>query len=196
VLGVDVDERMAEFARRGGLGVEVAAFEAWNRAGRTFDAVIAAQSWHWVDPVAGAARAAEALRPGGRLAVFWNAAQPPPQVTEALAAAFGRVIPDTHVSRQVAMSPVDGYRTMCAKAADGVRTAGGFGEPEEWRFDWDQPYTRDEWLDQLPTQGLFTRLPAAQLDDVLRSVGAAIDAAGGAFTMRYTTLAVTATRTA
>jgi SAM-dependent methyltransferase len=69
VLGVDPDARMADLARRGGIEVEVARFEAWDPAGRDFDAVIAGQAWHWVDPVAGAAGAARALRPGGRLAV-------------------------------------------------------------------------------------------------------------------------------
>src|ERR1700684_2887798 len=34
VLGVDVDPRMAEFARRRGLEVEVAKFEDWDPAGR------------------------------------------------------------------------------------------------------------------------------------------------------------------
>jgi SAM-dependent methyltransferase len=67
---------MADFARRRGLEVEVAAFEAWDPAGRAFDAVVAGQTWHWVDPIAGAAKAAEVLRPGGRLAVFWNVGEP------------------------------------------------------------------------------------------------------------------------
>ncbi|MFZ0170204.1 MAG: class I SAM-dependent methyltransferase, partial [Acidimicrobiales bacterium] len=53
VLGIEVDARMAEVARRCGLEVEVAAFEAWDPAGRAFDAVISGQTWHWVDPVAG-----------------------------------------------------------------------------------------------------------------------------------------------
>ena len=57
---------MAEVARRRGLAVEVAAFEAWEPAGRRFDAVVAGQAWHWIDPDAGAAKAAEVLRPGGR----------------------------------------------------------------------------------------------------------------------------------
>jgi hypothetical protein len=39
-------------------GRRVAKFEDWDPAGRTFDSVIAAQAWHWVDPVAGAAKAA------------------------------------------------------------------------------------------------------------------------------------------
>src|SRR5215216_3551484 len=72
VLGVEPDTRMVDFARRSGLQVEVATFEAWDPAGRAFDAVIAGQTWHWIDPVAGAAKAAQVLRPGGRLALFWN----------------------------------------------------------------------------------------------------------------------------
>src|SRR5580704_18335826 len=67
VLGVDPDPRMAGLARQGGTEAEVATFEEWDPAGRTFDAVIAAQAWHWVDPVAGAAKAAAVLRSGGRL---------------------------------------------------------------------------------------------------------------------------------
>jgi hypothetical protein len=29
-----------------------------------------------------------------------------------------------------------------------MREVGGFGEPEQWQFDWKRPYTRDEWVDQ------------------------------------------------
>ena len=58
------------------------------------------------------------------------------------------------------------------------------------------PYTRDAWLDQLPTQGPLTRLPSDQLAEVLASVGTAVDAMGGGFTMPYSTVMVTATRTA
>src|SRR5262245_53401125 len=93
VLGVDVDARMAEQARRAGLEAEVAAFEGWQPQGRTFDAVVAGQTWHWVDPVAGAAKAAAVLRPGGRLALFWNVMQTPPDLTAAFGELYQRVIP-------------------------------------------------------------------------------------------------------
>lgn len=46
----------------------------------------------------------------------------------------------------------------------------------------------------MPTQGAFTRLPPEKLAEVLEGVGAAIDALGGGFTMRYVTVAVTAVR--
>ena len=79
--------------------------------------------------------------------------------------------------------------------AGGIREAGGFSEPEQWRFDWERSYTRDEWLDQLPTTGALTQLPSDKLAEVLEGVGSAIDAMGGSFTMHYTTVAVTSART-
>ena len=94
VLGVDPDPRMAGQARLGGTETEVAKFEDWDPAGRSFDAVTAAQAWHWVDPVAGAAKAAAVLRPGGRLAVFWNAFDPPQELRQAFAEAFQGGRPD------------------------------------------------------------------------------------------------------
>ncbi|MGH3623916.1 MAG: class I SAM-dependent methyltransferase [Sciscionella sp.] len=196
VLGVEPDARMADFARRSGVEVEMATFEAWDPAGRNFDAVIAGQSWHWVDPVAGAAKAAQVLRPGGRLAAFWHVFQLPSDVAEAFAAVYQRVVPDSPFNLQPMRQALDVYQVMFTKAADGIRGVGGFSDPEQWRFDWEQSYTRDAWLDQMPTHGTLTQLPSDKLAEVLEGVGAGIDAMGGSFTMSYATVAVTAVRTA
>ncbi|QMU73973.1 class I SAM-dependent methyltransferase [Streptacidiphilus sp. P02-A3a] len=194
-LGVEPDQRMAELARRLGVDVEVAGFEAWDPAGRRFDAVVAGQAWHWIDPVAGAAKAALALRPGGRLAALWNAFQLPTEVAQAIADACRRVMPEAPFDFQAMVRPpLDPYQGLLAKAADGIREAGGFSEPEQWRLAWQWQYTREAWLDQMPTQGLFTRLPPDRLAELLVAVGAAIDAIGGGFTAEYTTVVVTAAR--
>ncbi|MEV4177410.1 class I SAM-dependent methyltransferase [Nonomuraea sp. NPDC049709] len=197
VAGVEPDARMAEVARRQGLEVDVATFEDWDPAGRSFDAVIAATAWHWIDPVAGAAKAGQALRPGGRFAAFWNAFEFPPALGEATAEVCRRLIPDSPFDFQaMAKSSVDGYQPLLDQAADGFREVGGFGRPEQWRIHWEWFYTRDSWLDQMPTTGAFTRLPPDQLAEVLEAVGAAIDEMGGGFTMRYATATVAVTRTA
>ncbi len=194
VLGVEPDERMADEARRRGLEVEVSTFEGWDPAGREFGAVVAGQAWHWIDPVAGAAKAARSLRPGGRLAVFWNAFQPPPDLAEAFAAVFRRVLPDSPLFRRPAPG-AEAYSGLSAKAADGIRKAGAFGEPEQWEFEWHRPYTCDEWLEQVPTSGFAARLQPDTMQQILAGIGAAIDAAGGSFTAHYTTVVVTAART-
>jgi len=194
VLGVEPDARMAEVARARGLPVEVATFEAWEPAGRTFDAVVAAQSWHWVDPVAGAVKAARVLRPAGRLAIFGHVYEPPAEVAAAFAAAYRRVVPDAPLPTPPARRPLDAYLAGYAKVADAIRRTGCFTEPEQWRFDRERAYPRDRWLELLATTGGLTPLPREQAARILDAVGAAIDAMGGGFTMVFTTLATTAVR--
>jgi len=192
VLGVDVDARMAEFARGTGVPVEVAAFEAWDPAGRTFDAVVAGQTWHWVDPVAGAAKAGSVLRTGGLLALFWNVFQPPPEVAQAFAEVYRRVLPDSLSARWAAAPRSNGYSPVHANAIDGIRTAGGFDEPAQSRFTWERLYTRDEWLDQLPTSGEASQFPPDKLASLTEGIGAAIDTLGGSFTVGYSADVITA----
>ena len=194
VLGVDPDARMADLARRRGLEVEVATFEDWDPAGRTFDTVVAGQAWHWVDPVAGAAQAARVLRPGGRLAVFWNSFQPPAELAEAFAGVYRRVFAEAPLFRMPTPG-ADAYAALCRKAADGMQQALAFSKSEEWRFEWDRFYTRDEFLDQVPTSGFVNQLVPVTLRELVAGIGAAIDEVGGEFTMGYTTVAVTAART-
>jgi SAM-dependent methyltransferase len=193
VLGVEPDERMAEFARHRGFEVEVARFEDWNPVGRSFDAVISGQAWHWVDPIAGAAKAAEVLRPDGRLALFWNVFQPPPDVAEAFNAVYGRVLGGA--AGNFWTTPLVAYSTGFTKAADGMRKAAVFGNPEQWRFDWERSYTRDEWVEQVPTFGGHSQFPSEKLNELLAGIGTAIDAVGGSFSMGYAAVVVTAALT-
>lgn len=192
VLGVEPDARMAEFARAHGLRVEIATFEAWQPGDQKFDAVIAAQSWHWVDPVAGTAKAAGLLRPGGRLAIFGHVYEPPDVVADPFATTYRRVAPDSPLSGQPAHRPLKFYQAGYAKIADQIRVSKQFEEPEQWQFDWQCVYTRDQWLELLPTTGGLTQLRPDQLAEILDAVGSAIDSLGGSFTMDYTTLATTA----
>ncbi|GIF03776.1 class I SAM-dependent methyltransferase [Actinoplanes siamensis] len=196
VLGVEPDPRMADFARSTGVPVEVATFEDWEPAGRTFDLVVAGTAWHWVDPVAGARQAARALVPGGRLAPFWHTFTLPGELAAAMGEALRRLVPDSPfaMSRRPPGSPLDNYRPILDKAADGIRAAGGFGAVEQWQVDWEKVYTRDEWLDQLPTSGALTRLAPGQIAQVQEAAGAAVDRLGGSVPMAYTSVAVTALR--
>jgi SAM-dependent methyltransferase len=198
VLGVDVDARMAAFARRRGVDVEVARFERWEPAGRSFDAVIAGQTWHWIDPVAGAAKAAAVLRPRGRLALFRNDPRLPPELGRAFGGVYARVLSQLPINPHRQPDPgSSGADRLSDAAIHDLRRAGGFGAVQSWSFAWQRPYTRTQWLDELPTSGLLTRLPPEPLAELLAQIGAAIDTttADGAFTVDYTTTAIVAERT-
>jgi hypothetical protein len=59
---------------------------------------------------------------------------------------------------------------------------------------WDLRYSRDEWLDQMLTSGEASQLSATTLNDLIEGSGGVIDAAGGAFSMHFTTVAIVAPR--
>lgn len=47
-------------------------FEEWELEPQRFDAVLAASSFHWIEPEIGYPKAAAALRPEGHLILLWN----------------------------------------------------------------------------------------------------------------------------
>lgn len=78
VTAVEPGEGLASLARRnlaafGNVEIETARFEDWDDRGRRFDVLVAASSWHWVDPAVGWPKAHEVLDPGGWMAVLGNA---------------------------------------------------------------------------------------------------------------------------
>lgn len=52
--------------------VETSTFEGWDDHGRRFAVLVAASSWHWVDPSIGWQRAHDVLCPGGWMALLGN----------------------------------------------------------------------------------------------------------------------------
>jgi SAM-dependent methyltransferase len=60
-------KRLATFPN---VSIEVSSFETWANRGRRFDGILAAASWHWVDPSVGWPRAHCAVRPGGWMALI------------------------------------------------------------------------------------------------------------------------------
>lgn len=75
VTAVEPGAGMAAVARRrlasfNNVNVETSTFEDWNDRGRRFDVLVAASSWHWVDPSVGWRRAHDLLRPRGWMALI------------------------------------------------------------------------------------------------------------------------------
>ena len=193
VLGVEPDGRMAAVARGYGLEVEEALFEAWDPGSRTFDLIISGQAWHWVDPVEGAERAADVLRPGGRIALFWNLGRPPDEVAAAFKAVYTRHTGDLDKYSVLLGGPaIDRFE----QALKGLRVTGRFTNPVKRSIRWSRRYNRGEWLDQLPTHSDHRALSADRLAELMDGIGDAIDAFGGSFVMEYETAVIKASRRA
>jgi SAM-dependent methyltransferase len=74
IVGVELGENLASFARRKlapfpRVEIVTSSFERWDPGGEVFDAVVAFNSFHWIDPELRFAKPAEVLREGGALAV-------------------------------------------------------------------------------------------------------------------------------
>ncbi len=196
VLGVEVDARMADVARASGIEVEVAAFEEWEPGGRLFDRLTAAQAWHWVDPVRGAARAADALEDGGRACLWWNVARPHDLLGAVVDPIYRRLAPEAQAFSVLLGSTANPTPFGAHGALEALDHAPAFASPEVVRFAWSRAYTRDEWLDQLGTHSDHARLEPERLARLLDEVGRAIDSVGGSFEMSYDVVLVSAERRA
>jgi SAM-dependent methyltransferase len=60
-------ERLAGFEH---VRIDTSTFEEWDDRGRRFDLLLAAASWHWVDPSVGWPKAHEVLKPDGWMALI------------------------------------------------------------------------------------------------------------------------------
>lgn len=191
VLGVEPDPEMADVARSRGVTVEVATFEQFDDGGRRFGLLTAAQSWHWVEPVAGATAAARILRPGGLVALVWNHAEMPTELLGGLSAIYERAVPGRAI-------PTVGHRPDSrpggAAAEQALSDTGAFEAIGRAVFPWSRAYTTDEWVAQLQTHSDHLLLDASTRRVLLDEVRAYLDAAGGSFTMPYHCRAVLATR--
>jgi SAM-dependent methyltransferase len=67
---------MAAVAQAKGIPVELATFEDWEPAGRRFDRVVFAASFHWVNPAVALPKIRDLLDDGGKLALIWNRLRP------------------------------------------------------------------------------------------------------------------------
>ena len=196
VLGVELAPRMAEIARGHGVEVEIAAFEGWDAAGRTFDRVTSAQAWHWLDLPAATAKAASVLRPGGRLGLIWNAGYQPDDLADALDEVYAEVVPRVghRLFRGYAADRPSDMKAGLGSEIDAVSAVPDFGAPTETWFPWARTYHRDEWLGQLVSRSDHAALEPAVRDRLFEAIGAAIDDQGGSFVMNFETGLITATR--
>ncbi len=148
IVAVEPGQGLARMARRKLAGfpnveVETASFEEWDPRGRHFDAVVAASSWHWVDPSVGWRRAHGVLRDGGWMAILGHVVVRRPGEPEMYAATA-----DLH-ERFAPGNPAWGHPPL----EEEVRSTGeGWGPPNEDPDGWFGPTVvrwrpTTQWLD-------------------------------------------------
>ncbi|HEY7073104.1 MAG TPA: class I SAM-dependent methyltransferase [Acidimicrobiales bacterium] len=185
-VGVEPHPAMAAVARRNladrpGWRIDESGFEDWApRPGDTpADLVTCAQAWHWLDPGVRLHKAHALLRPGGWLALWWNADAPDDSpVRRAVLDVYDRLEPGMDVLPSCGNLPRPG-------PDDPIPDGLGFGESVDREIHWSVTYTTAEWIDLLQTHSNHRLLPADRLGRLLDEVAAALDDQGGSYTYRY-----------
>jgi SAM-dependent methyltransferase len=175
VLGIEVDERMAEFARHYGIEVRVTAFESFAPGDAAFDLLTCGDAWHWIDPERGTAKAAEVLRPGGTIARFWTTST----LDEATAAAFAPIYESIAPEITQVWLPSAGPRRFHATRPDPIAQSPEFTPTDLRTYPWDRTLNTEQWLGLIATTSDHQRLPAKRLKSLLHELGAATEKLGG-----------------
>ncbi|MGA8297641.1 MAG: class I SAM-dependent methyltransferase [Acidimicrobiales bacterium] len=190
VLGIEIDERMAEVARTHGIRVEVAPFESWEPDGRSFDLVTAGQAWHWVDPEVAPKKAADVLASNGRIAVFWNHGSPydPDFETAIEEAAAGRA------GDRFGGPKGPRERHDISWHADAIGKSGRFSPCEVRSYTWQMRLTNEDWLALWPTWSEIAVMSEPERAALLSDVSAVLQRFGDEILFDYETECITAVR--
>ncbi|GAA1014231.1 methyltransferase type 11 [Acrocarpospora pleiomorpha] len=189
IVAIELGEQLADVAKRKlsrfpQVEIITADFETWPLPPEPFDLVLAATSFHWIDPDIRVAKAAQALRPGGTLATIATH-----HVFGGTTAFFAdaqecylRFDPDTPPGlrlRPAAEIPTDSAE---------IDASPDFGPARFHRYEWDQPYTTQAYLDVLTTYSGHIALPPSARAGLLNCIADLIDNKyGGRIVKRYLT---------
>jgi SAM-dependent methyltransferase len=176
VTAVEPDPAMAAVARRNVPDARfvVSSFDEAPLPPRHFAAVVAAQSWHWVDADLGPRKAAEVLRPGGWITLIWN--RPDLDACEwhdDLQPIYRRIAPG--MEHEVLKS----FSNSLPRAVDHLDRDGWFETPIQRLVPWVARYTSAEYIEFLNTHSDKRMLPDSQRAELFAAIRESLDAAGG-----------------
>jgi SAM-dependent methyltransferase len=186
VLATDPGQSLLQIAR-GHLApfpnvrFERAAFEAWPMQREAFALVIAAQSWHWIEPEIAFARAAEALVPDGMLAVFGN-------VPVGLSTDLFNAFKDIYRQHELPYGRVpENYYLPGQRLALEFRRTAWFGKVTHKAYPWSVALDAVSFVDWLRTRSDHKSIPQAAREALLGDIAAAIVARGNCCELAYET---------
>jgi SAM-dependent methyltransferase len=180
-LAAIASRRLAAFPRA---DVIVADFERWELPIEPFDAVVAATAFHWIDPEIRFLKAADALRPGGPLAIVDtdHVAGGTEQFFVDVQDCYERWDPKTEPGLRLPAAA-----DMEANV-DEVARSGRFGPVIVCRYEWEQTYSTSGYRDLLLTYSGHLALERPARTGLLDCIEALIDNRYGRFiTKRYLT---------
>src|SRR5262245_12535997 len=173
--------RLAEIARRNvakfpDVRIVTSTFEDWQPDRSNIALVIAAQSFHFVDPGPGLQKVARCLGAGGAVAIFGN--QPQDDATEVQAR-----VQEAYALHAPELKPLRDEPPL----EDQIDATGLFETVVKARYLWRESYSASSYVGLMETQSNHRLLPAERRSKLLEAIRGAIESSGGMITIDYVT---------
>jgi SAM-dependent methyltransferase len=168
---LDIGTNLAAMARRKFHGYDnvtviAESFENWNPGATKYHLVIAATSFHWLDPAIRYTKVSQILRQGGSLAVFSNVHV---RNDEGFFAEVQDIYRKIAPTRCQAKSEVP----KPSRIEPGLDL---FEKPITKRYPWDEQYTAEEYIALLGTYSDHISLPKPEREKLFRAIAGLINA--------------------
>jgi SAM-dependent methyltransferase len=198
ILCVELGDNLAAVARRNLkvyplVEIRTGDFEEWPLEAGTFDLAVSATAFHWLDPAVAYRKVANALTPGGAIALFWNE-----HVHSDASAGFFEAAQEVYEREAPEIVKPDDHKRMPRpddlpdRAAE-LEASGVFGSVITRKYRWDESYDAAGYLRVLNTYSGHRSLNDASRDRLFRGISDLIETRfGGRIVKGYlTTLYVT-----
>lgn len=170
-------------ARQGDLDVVIATFEEWPGGDASFDLVLAATSWHWLDATVAYQKAAALLRPGGHLAIVATEHVLPVAGGDA----FFREVEEAYDAVGLGDGRGGPRPPEAVPAPDvaAIEACGLFGPVVERRYVWHRTYSAGQYLALLATYSNHIEATPQQRERLFAEVRRRIESRPGASVRKH-----------
>lgn len=151
-------------------------FEDWKSEGKTFDLIISAQAFHWIDKQVGYQKVANLLKPSGFLALIWI-------FTEAIEfrsefdRAYQKYLPDS--------KPPESIEIQIQKRYSEIASANIYKDIRIFQYPFSIEYSTEEYLDLLNTYSDHRSLEERTRNLLFTEIKNIIDCHGGKIRENY-----------
>ena len=191
ILCIELGENLATIARQNLISypqaeVRVGAFEDWPPEEVAFDLAVSAEAFHWIDPDIGYQKIAQALRPHGAIALFWNR-----HIQSAASRGFFEAVDTVYEREAPELADPSNLPTFdeVRGRADELERTGFFDGLTTRKYSWEAVYDTAGYLRLLSTYSGHINLEVEVRERLFRGIADLIDGEfGGRISKGYATV--------
>ncbi|MDP3990045.1 MAG: class I SAM-dependent methyltransferase [archaeon] len=164
ITGLDISENLLRIAEKKTYDFPevkyvVGSFEENSFPDKSFDLIISAQAWHWVDPDKSYNVADRLLKKGGSLALFWNF-----EIYEI--SEFLQELEQLFIGNCLKYIPQQDTKSI----EDRIERSGLFEIYQKVDYIWNEKFTSERYLNLVKSLSWVNSLTADKIDDLLNEV--------------------------